>query len=491
MSFQRQNTAGRHHVKVLSAILLSAGLTLTAPSAQAEWRRAETANFIVYGEGSEADLRPHAEKLERFDAVLRRQFNRPALEGVRKLPVYLLHTRRDLAEVFPAVAEGKAAGFYSASEIDVYAALNRRSGDDLLFHEYAHHFMYQNFPGFYPGWFVEGFAEFFMTAQVNDPQRVELGGFNPGRIYTLNQSRWLAIEDLLSKRPRDFSQREQRGVFYAQSWLLTHYLLADAERRQGLDAYLADVGRGVAPVEALQNRLGHTPESLTAALRAYLRGEMKYVRFSMTDTQPSVQIETLPPSADRMLLYSLRSRYPQSPEDAAALLERTRADAARYPQDRLALVTLGRAELQWGDTTAGEAALNSALTVAPEDAEALRLLADARLKASDEKQDPAERARLVREARGYLARALDADPTDYRIFAALARSRRDAVDYPNANDLETWRLAVAFAPQVMRLRLEAAEAMTKGGEVEEAAELLAVVANSPHEAGADRDEVPD
>lgn len=95
MSFQRQNTAGRHHVKVLSAILLSAGLTLTAPSAQAEWRRAETANFIVYGEGSEADLRPHAEKLERFDAVLRRQFNRPALEGVRKLPVYLLHTRRD------------------------------------------------------------------------------------------------------------------------------------------------------------------------------------------------------------------------------------------------------------------------------------------------------------------------------------------------------------------------------------------------------------
>lgn len=192
-----------------------------------------------------------------------------------------------------------------------------------------------------------------------------------------------------------------------------------------------------------------------------------------------------------MLLYSLRSRYPQSPEDAAALLERTRADAARYPQDRLALVTLGRAELQWGDTTAGEAALNSALTVAPEDAEALRLLADARLKASDEKQDPAERARLVREARGYLARALDADPTDYRIFAALARSRRDAVDYPNANDLETWRLAVAFAPQVMRLRLEAAEAMTKGGEVEEAAELLAVVANSPHEAGADRDEVPD
>jgi hypothetical protein len=491
MPLQRNGATARRHAGIMPALFLAAGLMLPTAPAQAEWRRAETANFIVYGEGSEGDLRPHAEKLERFDALLRRQFNRPALEDVRKLPVYLLHTRRDLAEVFPAMAEAKFAGFYSASETDVYAAVNRRGDDDLLFHEYAHHFMHQNFPGFYPGWFTEGFAEFFMTARVDNPERVEMGGFNPGRIQTLNQSRWLPVEDLLSKRPRDFTTREQRWAFYAQSWLLTHYLLADAERRRGLDAYLADMGRRVAPVEALQNRLGHTPESLTAALRAYLRGEMKYVRFSMADIQPQVRVESLPPSADRMLLYSLRSRYPQSPQDAAALLERTRSDAARYPQDRLALVTLGRAELQWGDLAAGEAALTRALAVAPEDAEALRLLADARLKAANAQQDPAERGRLVREARGHLARALDADPTDYRIFAALARTRRDAADYPNANDLETWRLAVAFAPQVMRLRLEAAEALAKGGEAEEAAELLAVVANNPHEAGTGRDGAAD
>lgn len=473
-------TRGRSGVTGAALALAAAGLLLFPRSAAAEWRRAETANFVVYGEGAESDLRPHAEKLERFDALLRRQFNRPALDGVRKLPVYLLYTRNDMAEVFPAMEEHRAAGFYSASETDIYAAVNRRSGDDLLFHEYAHHFMHQNFPGFYPGWFVEGFAEFFMTAKVDDPARVEMGGFHPGRLHTLNQIRWLPVEDLLSKRPRDFSNRDERSAFYAQSWLLTHYLLADAERRRGLDAYLADVGRGVAPVEALQNRLGQTPDSLTTALRAYLRGEMKYVRFAMNDAPPQVRIEALPPSADRMLLYSLRSRYPQSASDAAALLQRTRADAARYPQDRLALVTLGRAELQWGDAAAGEAVLARALAVAPEDTEALRLLADGRLKAAARQEDSAERSRLTREARGYLARALNADPTDYRIYAALARTRRDAADYPNANDLETWRLAVAFAPQVMRLRVEAAEALARGGETAQAAELLAVIANAPH-----------
>ncbi|WP_433947578.1 hypothetical protein [Brevundimonas diminuta] len=37
----------------------------------------------------------------------------------------------------------------------------------------------------------------------------------------------------------------------------------------------------------------------------------------------------------------------------------------------------------------------------------------------------------------------------------------------------------------MRLRQEAAEALTKGGAEAEAAELLAVVANSPHGGGRD------
>ena len=58
----------------------------------------------------------------------------------------------------PNVGE-TVAGFYAARDEDIFAvALRGGMGDDVLLHEYAHHFMMQNFASTYPAWFVEGFA---------------------------------------------------------------------------------------------------------------------------------------------------------------------------------------------------------------------------------------------------------------------------------------------------------------------------------------------
>ena len=465
-------------VRLSRGLLLGGVIALTSlQAAQAEWRRAETANFLVYGEGSEGDLRRHAERLERFDALLRRQLSVPPVDGARKLPVYLVYTNSDLRQVNPNLPEG-AAGFYSASETDVYSVLNRRGGDDILFHEYAHHFMFQNFPGGYPGWFTEGFAEFFMTTGVDNPDKVRVGYFNPGRLHTLNEVPWISTEALLSSRPRDLETRAARSAFYAQSWLLTHYMFMDAGRRRELDAYLTATARGTPPLEALQTHLGHTPDSLERTLKDYLRGNMGYAELRMDQTDAAMTFQSLPPSADRMLLDSLNIRYPKAEAEAQALLQKVRADAARYPGDRLALVTLGRAEMTWGNAAAGEAALTQALAVTPDDPEALQLLAGARIKAGDDAPDL--RAQRYVEAQAYLARALQADPTDYRIYLALARLRRIADTYPNENDLQTWRLAVAYAPQVMSARAQAADALLHVGQREEAAAMLTPVANNPH-----------
>lgn len=84
------------------------------------------------------------------------------------------------------------------------------------------------------------------------------------------------------------------------------------------------------------------------------------------------------------------------------------------------------------------------------------------------------------EAQTYLTRALQADPTDYRIYLALARIRRIAGPYPNDNDLQTWRLAVAYAPQVMSACAQAADALLRVDRREEAAVMLTPVANNLH-----------
>lgn len=459
--------------------LAAAAVMASGTPASAEWLRAETDNFVVYGEGRQDDLRRHAESLERFDALMRRQFGIGPAEGARKLPVYLVHTRSELREIHPGLPE-TAAGFYSAGEIDVYSALNRRGGDDVLLHEYAHHFMYQNFPGAYPGWFVEGFAEFFMTATVENADAIKVGYFNQNRLNVLNHVAWIPMETLLTAHPRQLQQRYERVAFYSQSWLLTHYMLTDPDRRRGLDAYLAAVGRGAPEAEALKTHLGHDYASLEAALRAYLRGRMGYAEVDLSDVHPDIRFESLPASADRLLFDSLTIRYPKSPEEVRTLLPRVRADAARFPDDPLALTTLARAEFRWGDAEAGETALSRALSVAPADAEALQLAASRRITQSEAATDEAARLTLVNEARGYLARALETAPTDYRIYLDLARTRRGATGYPTENDLQTWRLATAYAPQVMSIRREAAQALTEGGRPDEARSLLQSVANDPH-----------
>ena len=110
--------------------------------------------------------------------------------------------------------------------------------------------MYRNFPGAYPAWFREGFAEFFMTATVTADGRATVGRSSPMRIQTLNSVRWLPMGEVLSSG-FDETRRTQRAAFYAQSWLLMHWVLTDPERRRRMDGYLADTARGAGGTAAL------------------------------------------------------------------------------------------------------------------------------------------------------------------------------------------------------------------------------------------------
>ena len=58
--------------RVLSGLVLLFSMLLAAAPAQAAWRRAESTHFTIYSEASAEDLRAVAEKLERFDGLLRR-----------------------------------------------------------------------------------------------------------------------------------------------------------------------------------------------------------------------------------------------------------------------------------------------------------------------------------------------------------------------------------------------------------------------------------
>lgn len=464
--------------RLLIALALVA---LTPASALADWRRAESQNFIVYSDGSERSLRDYSARLERFHGLLKSRFGGAAQDDTRKLPVYLVGDGRALRVAMPQLPEG-IDGYYTASENDIFAILIRGRDDDLLLHEYTHHFMANAGQGRLPGWFSEGLAEYYATATVSAAGAATFGLPNAGRQRQLQQGRWLPMDQLLRARGSfDIANETGRGMYYAQSWALSHWLLADQGRARALGVYLNAVGAGQDPIEAWQASFGFAPDALETQLKAYVRGRLYYSELNIPPITPEITVAALSPAWDAVILPLINSRSPRPEEtDGPALLATSRANAARFPDDPLALVALGRAERRWGESAAAEAALTRALEIEPAHVEALLLMADIVEERSDLASDEAEIDRQRGLAADLLGRALEVEPRDYRIHADLARLRRGAEDYPTEADLITWATAVRYAPQVMSIRGDAAIAMLNGERYDEAIVLLTPIVNDPH-----------
>ena len=366
--------------------------------------------------------------------------------------------------------------------------------------------MMQYLAGKYPGWLIEGFAEYYMTAKLK-PGSFEIGSFNSGRAYTLMNGVWTPTDIVLSKRTNEL-KRDQVFGYYAQSWLMTHYMLSDPNRRKQLFTYVRLLGQGKESVPAWTEATGESIEALDVKLKAYMRKGMPSTRFTRPSYKAaSVTITVMPKSADDLLLESVRARATgcgidreepdlddgSDPEatrerekearEEAAFLEKIRTRAALYPDDGLAQWTLACMELEDGDKAKGAAILERLVAANPKDAASLRLQGTLLLAQARDADDPDTQRKLMNGAARLLLKANAAEPNDYRTLLNYARSRRGEADYPNDNILDVLGNAAVLAPQVDDVAIETARAYIMRDLLDEAEKLLIPVANNPHGKG--------
>lgn len=488
--------------------LAFAALAAWAAPAHAEWLRAETEHFIIYGDTSERALRAYAEKVERFDFLLRTYYPITVDHEIPKLEIYLADGRRDMLKAEPGIG-ASVGGFYSPNSSRIHAVVDTasRMGDQVIFHEYGHHFMFQMAGAAYPSWFVEGFAEYYSTADIR-PDRIQFGRHSEGRMLMFVQqpvNSWAPMADVLKWRISD-SGRYRAGDYYAQAWGLTHYFMSTPERTRMLGQYLAAVMRGEDSIVAMQAATGRTPEQLQNDMRLYLSGSIQYHTPQIDVPTPDVEITRLSPSEGELAWLDLRlDRQPvkvepfepregetdrararreqlmrENAEFRAELIRDSLAAGDRHRDSRIGLLVKARAHRLEGRSDAGFEVLEPVLTADESDPVTLRLAAELLLDLVKTEEDPAQAAGHRREAVAYLSRALDANPLDFRIYRALNESRTGQPGYPSDNDLTTLEVGTQLAPQSFDMRMRLGRAYMARGLHAEAIEIVQPVANNPH-----------
>lgn len=473
----KAKTGARRMAKFASywaeAMLFALAAGAAVPAFAGEWHVAETTHFRIYSDGSVKTLENQAAVLEDYRALLDALTTRPSSPGEPKLDIFMVDGIGQ-SKPFGSISRGYA-GYYlpTTGRIAAYSVSDDPSAQETLLHEYTHHYMLATPDHIaYPRWYSEGFAEYFSTAQFS-PGKIQVGNASPGRVDWLVYSEWMPIDRVLTGKWKRYDDVPR---FYAQSWLMTHYLLRTPGMADKLAAYLKALTAGQENVAAFRENVMASTD-LQGALRHYL-SQRKLTLTTYTrspKTAADVKITALPASADPMLLMLANMELGLTKDERAVALKRVRDAAARFPDDPLAKRTLAYAEMRYGDQAQGAALLDTLLAAAPDDPTLLRWRGEAAIP-----RGGAPDAAQAKVARKYLARAFKLDPGDWRTLYLYAM-----VEDPYGRKLDPGTLDVLLrahelAPQVGEIGLTTAVALVRADRVPEAIKVIEPIAHSRH-----------
>lgn len=476
------------------ALLAAIAMIGVTERADAKWLRADTDNFVIYSEGSEKSLRDFAGKLERFDATLRLRFGLSGEKEPNRLTVYLVERAADAGKLTAGRLGPSIAGFYSPDPEGSYAVSNREATvikgtpewQQTLFHEYSHHFMRRYLPAAFPAWFIEGFAEYYSTADFTKEGKAEIGKPPYGRAYGLLKMPKISADTLLFQRPGTMRNSGQMDVYYGRAWLLTHMLYNDPARAGHLAAYIDAINKGVDAKKAAADSLGDLAQ-LDRDLNAYLNKRLTY----RTMAKPilvagPITIAALSPAADAMLPLQMERKSAGGHEDRLVKARGSLTKlAAQYPGDADIWYELAMAEWDRGaenrDAAATRVAVDKALAIEPQHVRANVLLGRTMLASLREKDDPS--AADWNAARKPIILANRANPDDPVPLYAYYESFADQGVAPPPIAIDGLARSFELAPENGQARVSYAFALAEQGQFDKAIRLAKMLAFDPHDGG--------
>src|SRR5215470_18033712 len=280
---------------VSSLLLLSFCLpTVCRAADEPHWNEYHSEHFSVFSNAGDKKGREVALRFEQMRAVLGQLLMRKKLNMPVPLTIFVLKDDQQFYKMAP-LRNGQpitAPGFFVPGEDHQFIVLNGFEEESwrAVAHQFAHLFLNYNYPITQP-WFDEGFAEYFSSIRPDNKQ-VEMGSDpelalaytqdtlgnqsevrNPPKSLTelLKGWVWLSVPDLftMAHDTSNYQEGPHRTLFYAQSWMVMHYLL-NKEKLEATGKYFDLVQNQKVPVDdAIQQAYGMSVAQFDKAVKDY------------------------------------------------------------------------------------------------------------------------------------------------------------------------------------------------------------------------------
>jgi tetratricopeptide (TPR) repeat protein len=268
------------------------GQSNNIPLVQQRWFETRTAHFNIYSCAALPDVYKLAARLEQFSEAY------SLLAGAQALSsppiVVLAFPDEDSMKPFLPLYNGQPgnlAGFFHRSSDENLIVLALPGPDsaqtemNVIFHEYTHLLLRRN-DEFWPLWLKEGMAEMYSTFETSGGYSVRIGEPIDHHLRSLAHEPFMPLAELFAVAPDSpqYNERSLQGVFYAESWLLTHFLMAgdNPYYKARFGQFTTLLREGQTSEQAFTNALQTTLPQMEKELHRYLQqGQFAPIQFSL------------------------------------------------------------------------------------------------------------------------------------------------------------------------------------------------------------------
>lgn len=265
-----------------------------------------------------------------------------------------------------------------------------------------------------------------------------------------------------------YNEGNRRGLFYAQSWALMHYLtFGNPARREQLMRYLNSMNAGTSPDAAMKSEFAAHLPAIEEELRDYLSRlsfpAITYTYSTSARATVDARAEKLNDAEAEGYLGNFLGRASEREDEARARLTKV---VAANPDAARARHALGLLELRASRPEEALPLLERAATLQPAEADFVTAYGLALVERLKEASDDAERRSLLERARTTLSRSMELRPASGYTLATAGYLEQLAGNGAGAVDL--LKRAVAAAPSEESYRIMLAEELARQGHYQEA-----------------------